>query len=163
MTTARDAYVDGLAMLARRELSEAQLRQRLARKGHDDAEIDRAVDRLREEKAVDDVRVADAIARTEATLGRRGRMRVRMKIEGAGVAKATAERAVADAFQGIDDQTLIDACIDKRLRGRPAIADDREFARLYRSLIGRGFDHHRVLAALNARRRARDASSRVLE
>src|SRR5712691_8085164 len=31
---AKRAYLDGLNMLARRELSEAQVRQRLARKGH---------------------------------------------------------------------------------------------------------------------------------
>ena len=32
----RAAYAAGLAMLSRRELSEAQIRERLRRKGHDD-------------------------------------------------------------------------------------------------------------------------------
>ncbi len=35
-------YIDGLKMLGRRELSEAQVRQRLTRKGHGDEDIDAA-------------------------------------------------------------------------------------------------------------------------
>ncbi len=37
------AYLEGLKMLARRELSEMQVRQRLARKGHEPQAIDEAV------------------------------------------------------------------------------------------------------------------------
>ena len=41
-----NAYIDALRMLARRELSEAQVRQRLARRQHPAAAIDEAVARL---------------------------------------------------------------------------------------------------------------------
>ena len=126
------AYTDGLKMLARRELSELQVRQRLARKGHDRDAIDEAIARLREERAIDDARVAEAIARSETSVRRRGRLRVRMQIERAGVAKATAKRAVDEVFETIDDAALLEASLRKRLRNREAIADDREFQRLYR-------------------------------
>jgi SOS response regulatory protein OraA/RecX len=43
----RAAYAAGLAMLARRELSEARLRERLRRKDHAAEAIDAAVARLR--------------------------------------------------------------------------------------------------------------------
>ena len=43
------AYLDGLKMLGRRELSETQVRQRLARKEYPQDEIDAAIGRLREE------------------------------------------------------------------------------------------------------------------
>src|SRR5216117_3935400 len=101
------AYVDGLKMLARRELSEAQVRQRLARKAHSPADIDGAVARLREERAIDDARVAEAIARTETSLRRRGKLRVRMQIERAGIAKTVARKAVDDVFDTIDDDAQI--------------------------------------------------------
>jgi regulatory protein len=140
-------------MLARRELSELQVRQRLARKGHDRDAIDAAVARLREERAIDDARVAEAIARTETTVRRRGKLRVKMQIERAGIAKATAKRAVDEVFDTIDDGALLESSLRKRLRTRETIADDREFQRLYRYLIGQGFDPDRVLEALNARRR----------
>jgi regulatory protein len=148
-----DTYIDGLKMLARRELSELQVRQRLARKGHEADAIDEAIARLREERAIDDERVAEAIARTETAVRRRGKLRVRMQIERAGIAKATAKRAVNEAFDAIDDAALLEASLAKRLRGRDTIADDREFQRLYRYLIGQGFESDRALKALNARRR----------
>src|ERR1700730_9502564 len=74
------AYVDGLKMLGRRELSEAQVRQRLARKGHEPDAVDAAIERLRAERAIDDVRVAEAIAHAETTVHRRGKLRVRREI-----------------------------------------------------------------------------------
>jgi regulatory protein len=147
------AYNDAVKMLARRELSEMQVRQRLARKGHDEEAVDAAVARLREERAIDDARVAEAIARTETSVRRRGRLRVRMQIERAGIAKATAKHAVDEVFETIDDAALLESSLRKRLRARETIADDREFQRLYRYLVGQGFDPDRVLAALNARRR----------
>jgi regulatory protein len=150
------AYVDGLKMLARRELSEAQVRQRLQRKGHGADAIDEAIARLRGERAIDDARVAEAIARTEVSVKRRGKLRVRMQIERAGIAKSTAKRAVDDIFESIDDDALLDASLAKRLRGRDRIADDREFQRLYRYLIGQGFDAERVMKALLARRSRTD-------
>ncbi|HMF94488.1 MAG TPA: regulatory protein RecX [Vicinamibacterales bacterium] len=147
------AYDDGVRMLARRELSELQVRQRLARKGHDAAAVDEAIARLREERAIDDARVAEAIARTETSLRRRGKLRVRMQIQRAGISNAMAKRAVDEAFDGIDDDALLEASLAKRLRGRETIADDREFQRLYRYLIGQGFEAERVMKALAARRR----------
>ena len=147
------AYDDGVKMLARRELSELQVRQRLARKGHDAEAVDEAIARLREERAIDDARVAEAIARTETSLRRRGKLRVRMQIQRAGISNAMAKRAVDEVFDGIDDDALLEASLAKRLRGRETIADDREFQRLYRYLIGQGFEADRVMKALTGRRR----------
>jgi regulatory protein len=152
---ASPAYIDGLKLLARRELSELQVRQRLARKGHEPDTIDEAVARLLEERAIDDARVAEAIARTQSAVRKRGKARVRMQIERAGIANETAKRAADEVFDGVDDDALLEAALAKRLRGRDAVADDREFQRLYRHLVGQGFDSDRVLNALNMRRRPR--------
>jgi regulatory protein len=149
------AYLDGLKMLARRELSEAQVRQRLGRKGHDADAIDEAVDRLLKERAIDDARVAGAIARTEISLRRRGKLRVRRQIQQAGIAGATVQRALDEVFGSIDGDALLEASLAKRLHGREQIADDRELQRLYRYLVGQGFEPDRVLAVLKARRSAR--------
>jgi Uncharacterized protein conserved in bacteria len=146
------AYIDGLTMLGRRELSEKQVRQRLARKEYEQDEIDEAIARLRKERAINDVRVAEAIARTETLIRKRGKVRVRMQLERAGIAKETAKQAIDDVFEGIDDDALLEASLRKRLRGRDTIADDREFQRLYRYLIGQGFESDRVMKALKAYR-----------
>jgi regulatory protein len=149
------AYIDGLKMLARRELSEAQIRQRLARKQHAADEIDAAVARLVSERAIDDARVADAIARTETSIRRRGKLRVRMQIERAGIAKAVARHAVDEVFGALDDDALLEASLNKRLHGRTAVADDRELQRLYRYLVAQGFESDRALRRLHQLRRNR--------
>jgi regulatory protein len=149
------AYIDGLKMLARRELSEKQVRQRLARKEHDPDDIDAAIARLREERALDDSRVAESIARTETSIRKRGKARVRMQIERAGISREAARHAIDEVFSNVDDEALLEASLAKRLRGRGTIANDREFQRLYRYLVGQGFESDRVLKALNVRRRER--------
>ena len=149
--TVRAAYVDGLKLLARRELSEAQVRERLARREHDADAIDAAVARLLEEHAIDDRRTAEANARTESSVRRRGKLRVRRRSESAGIAGAVARRAVDDVFADIDPDALLEASLAKRLRGRSEVAGDAEFRRLYRYLGGQGFEPDRALKALKAR------------
>lgn len=144
----RKAYLDALRMLGRRELSEAQIRQRLARRDHDPDAIDAAVARLLEERAIDDARVAEAIARTETGIRKRGKLRVRRKIESAGISAAAAKRAVDEVFGDIDNDALLESALAKRLRRGAGIADEREFNRLYRYLVGQGFEPDRVLARL---------------
>jgi regulatory protein len=145
--------VDGLKLLARRELSEAQVRQRLARKGHAKADIDDAIARLRDERALDDTRVAEAIARTATAVRRRGKLRVRMQIQQAGIDKHIAKQAVDEVFGGIDEDELIEAALRKRLRHRETIADDREFQRLYRFLASQGFESDKIVRVLERKRK----------
>jgi regulatory protein len=146
------AYIDGLKMLGRRELSEQQVRQRLARKQYSQDDIDEAVARLRAERAINDQRVAEAIARMETGIRKRGKVRVRIQLERAGIAKETARMAIDGVFGALDDDALLQSSLQKRLRGRDSIADDREFARLFRYLIGQGFESDRVMKALKAYR-----------
>ncbi len=89
------------------------------------------------------MRVAEAIARTETSVKRRGKLRVQMQIQRAGIGKEIAKRAVDEVFDAIDDDALIEASLRKRLRNRETIADDREFQRLYRYLVGQGFETDR--------------------
>lgn len=151
------AYIDALRMLSRRELSEVQVRQRLARREHDPDEIDAAVDRLKAERAIDDARVAEAIARTETIVRRRGRLRVKRQLESAGIAPETATHALDEVFGQLDGDALIEAALARRLRGRERADDDREFQRLYRHLVRQGFEPDQVSRLLRTRRPASGA------
>jgi regulatory protein len=143
-----------LKMLARRELSEAQVRQRLVRRQYDRESIEAAIERLKANRSIDDARVAGAIARTEAMLRHRGRRRVEQQLAAAGLAPDIAQRALQHVFDDIDPDAMLANALDKRLCGRSVVADAREFARLYRQLTRQGFDSHRVLEVLRARRAA---------
>lgn len=146
------AFVTALRMLSRRELSERQVRDRLARKGYDAEAIDAAVTRLKADRSLDDERTARAIAHAETSLRKRGMRRVRQRLDAAGIAPAVAARAIQDTFELLDADALIAAALQKRLRGRTRIEDDGEFQRLYRYLMGQGFEPERVLALLRRHR-----------
>ena len=143
-----DTYLTALKMLVRRELSEAQLRQRLLRRQHDPDAIEAALTRLKSERNLDDERVAGAIARSETNLKKRGRFRVTRQIEAAGIASSIAKRVVDETFAAIDGDALLTQALARRLHGRRRIEDDREFQRLYRYLVAQGFEPDRVLALL---------------
>ena len=142
------AYVTGLKMLARRELSEAQIRTRLARRQFEPDDIDAAVTRLQAERALDDRRTALACARTEAHVKRHGRLRALRQLETLGIARDVARAAVGEVFGDLDERAMIARALQKKLRGRPRIASPAEHARLYQFLMRQGFSPAGIVAAL---------------
>ena len=151
----RSAYAAALAMLARRELSEAQVRERLARREHEPTAIDGAVERLKAAGAVDDRRVALAAARTEAQIRSRGRARVVQRVRALGIDPGLAAQAVDEVFAAVDENALLERALARRLRGPAArITDPSHYRRLYQQLVRQGFSPSAVSRALRARARS---------
>ena len=150
------AYLDALRLLARRELSVKELRDRLIDREHPAEEIDRAIEHLLETKALDDARVARAYARTASNVKGRGRIRVMRELSAMGIAKETASEAVAEVFADVDERGLIAKALQRKMRGRPRIADAAEHARLYQFLMRQGYTPAGISAALRKLRGGRD-------
>jgi regulatory protein len=149
-----DAYTTALTLLSRRELSVAQLRQRLARRKFESREIEDAIARLTEDNSLDDRRVAVAAARLEGTIKNRGRRRVLQRVQQMGVSASVAKGAVDEVFADIDEKALLDRAIDKKLKSaNPRELDEKAKARLVRSLAGQGFDLDQIYERLRARKR----------
>jgi regulatory protein len=144
-------------MLARRELSEAQIRDRLARRQFEAHEIDEAVGRLQRDRALDDRRVALACARTETRLRQRGRARVVRQIESLGIARDIARAAAAEVFAELDEAALLEQALEKRLRRGASLSDQAAARRIHRYLIGQGFEPARVAALMQSRIRNRES------
>jgi len=142
------AYLDGLRLLGRRELSVKQLRDRLIDREHPADEIDRAIEHLLETRALDDARVARAYARTAAGVKGRGRLRVMRELSLMGIAKDTAGEALAEVFADVDERAVIARALQKKMRGRPRITNAAEHARLYQYLMRQGFTPAGITAAL---------------
>jgi SOS response regulatory protein OraA/RecX len=147
------AYVAGLTLLGRRELAEAQVRTRLAKRKFDEDDIDAAVARLRSERAIDDRRTALACARTEVRIRHRGRARVVRQIEALGIARDIARDAVAEVFAEIDETALLEQALDRRLRHGMSLSDPAVLRRVHRYLLGQGFEPGRVMTLLRRRRK----------
>ncbi len=151
-----DAYTQALAWLARRELSESQLRSRLARRGVEEDEIDDAIARLKRDRSLDDRRVALAYARSAVTLKGRGRARIRRDIEALGIDRALARSATDEVFGEVDESALLDRAIARRWPRAGAVPDQRALQRIYRFLLQQGFPPDKVLTAFRARRATLD-------
>ncbi len=148
MTDRRSAYLDALHLLARRELSVAECRTRLASKEHPREEIDAAVAHLIETGALDDRRVARAHARTALNVKGRGRLRIQRELQEKGIAREVAAEALAEVFGDADERAMVARAIQKRLRGRTVLKDRAESARLYQYLMRQGYTPAAVLAEL---------------
>ncbi len=142
------AYIDGLKLLGRRELSVRQLRARLIDREHSPEDADEAATRLLENGALDDGRVARAYARTAAKVKGRGRLRVARELQALGIARDIIAEAVAEVFGDLDERALIDRAIQKKLRGGQKPSTMQERARLYQFLMRQGFTPAAVSAAL---------------
>jgi regulatory protein len=145
-----EAYVLALSWLARRELTERQIRARLTRRQIAAEEIDAAVERLRRERALDDRRVAGAYARTAVRLKGRGPLRLRRDLQALGVDAAAAREAIEEALAETPEETLIDRAIARRWP-KSGDADRPAVARVYRALLRQGFDSGKVMAGLRRR------------
>jgi regulatory protein len=138
-------------MLSSRELSEAQIRTRLKRREIDAADIDAAIARLKADRTINDRRVALAIARMESAIKHRGRSRVLQKIRQAGIADETAEEAVREVFEEVDENALLDRAFERRLRGKsPKELDEKGRARIIRGLVAQGFRFEAILKRLKS-------------
>jgi regulatory protein len=138
-------------MLARRELSEAQVRTRLARREFEPDDIDAAITRLQGERALDDRRTALACARTEAHVKRHGRLRALRRLETLGIAREVARAAVTEVFGELDEDALIEQALERRLRHATSLKDTSVLRRVHRYLLAQGFDATRVNAAIRSR------------
>jgi regulatory protein len=144
-----DAYTVALTLLSARELSESQLRARLARRKLDPDDIDAAIARLKTDGTLDDRRVARALARMESGIRHRGRARVIQKIRQAGFAGDVADDAVRDVFQDVDEDDLLGRALERRLRGQAVgDLDERGKARIVRALAAQGFSLEQILKRL---------------
>jgi regulatory protein len=149
----RSAYVDALHLLAGRELTAKQLRERLIDREHNREEIDRAIEQLLETRALDDARVAAAYVRTALKIKGRGRLRIQRELQEMGVERSVATEALAEAFGDVDERALIAAAIKKKLHAEPKITTQADYARVYQFLMRQGFSSAGVTAALRALRR----------
>ena len=82
----------------------------------------------------------------ESAIKHRGRSRVIQKIRQAGIDSDTAEAAVREVFEEVDEGALLDRALERRLRGKTATElDDKGRARVVRGLVAQGFRLEAVL------------------
>ncbi len=139
-STERGAAADAYRMLARRPLTERELRTRLAGRGHTDGEIETALERLRADGYLSDEQLAlDYIVARAERLGH-GRLRLLRDLQTRGVDERLAEAAWRRAVEqgDVDSDALLGRAIARRV-GTGAL-DRRAYVRVYNALLRAGFE-----------------------
>jgi len=133
--TPADIRLTAMNLLARREHSLKELRQKLRRRFADEQLIDHELARLAQENLQSDTRFAESFARQRAGRGY-GPLRVRQEMRERGLS----DSAIATAFEvaDIDWYTLAAEVYHKKF-GLAAARDIKEKARRVRFLQYRGF------------------------
>ncbi len=146
------AYATAVRLLAARALSVAEVRQRLARRGHSGEDIDSAVEALLVRRYLDDRALAYNVATSLTTRRMYARGRVALEIQRRGIDAVAARDALDRAFAGIDEEDMaIGAARAEASRARSSSeAGAGAAARIARALLRRGFPHGAVVRALRA-------------
>ena len=145
----RAAYPSAIRLLARRDLSTAQLKTKLLDRGLEPDEIDEAIERLRAERWLDDERTAETHARRIIGVKHRGERRARQELEAVGIPAETAARVVRLVLDELDETDVLEKAIARHLPG--PIRDRAHFRRVYQALLRQGFAADQVAKALVAR------------
>jgi regulatory protein len=138
----------GIALLARREHSRAELQNKLKRYNEDMALIGQVLDQLQAEKLLSDQRFAEGVARVRGA--RYGSARVAQDLRARGVSNELASSLVRDLKAS--DSERAQAAWQKRFGAAPADAAER--AKQMRFLQARGFASeviHRVVPRASRR------------
>ena len=106
-----------------------------------------------ENHALDDARVAAAYVRTALKVKGRGRLRIQRELQDMGIPRDVAAQALAEAFGDVDERAQVRDAIRKKLRGKPKLASQADYARLYQFLLRQGFSPAMVSDALRTMRR----------
>jgi regulatory protein len=150
--SSKAAYSRAVRWLTARELSEAQVRARLAEKGYTDIAITPAVERLLQDRTLDDRRAATAVARTEARVRRHGPLRVMGKLMAMRIDRDLARDIVRELFGDEDEEAMLEKTLEIRLRGNAErLKDPRERRRILAYLVRQGFSLAAASAAIRTK------------
>jgi regulatory protein len=133
--TKPSAYNKALGLLARREHSRRELKQKLDRGGYAKEEAADALDRLGDQHYQDDSRFAEVLIRTRSAQGY-GPMRLRVELKSHGLSDAQIRDLIDDA--GVDWAESAGAQLRRRY-GSKGTTDPAERAKRAQFLLRRGF------------------------
>jgi len=149
-----DLYASAIRALMRRAHSVYEMRQALERRAEDKSAARKVLDRLREQKLLDDARYARQFVRYHMEIRRQGKFRIARDLRVRGIADRDIDAAFEEAFQQNDESAIVRKRIVNKLKMFRGEMDDRKMASLYRSLLRAGFSAEVIRRELRAATKA---------
>ena len=138
-------------LLAAKPRSVRELRERLLEKlWTNDEIVDAVIEKLKEYKYLDDEQFARDLAVAKLRQKPQGKRRLQQTMSQKKLDKETVEAAIAEAFEKLPEDELIDHAIAKRLRlkGKPETRDDVK--KFYDHLLRQGFAYDLIREKMSA-------------
>jgi regulatory protein len=130
-------YEYAISALSRKMRTVAELKRLLRNRCPEENLIDRTIARLKDQRYLSDSSYAAAYSAFRRDNQKFGRRRVVTDLKTKGVHGDVIERAVEDAYAGVDETGLARAFLRRKRIGKPA--SRREAARVFRALMRAGF------------------------
>jgi regulatory protein len=145
-------YERALKLLGFRSQSAADLRRQLLRRGEPLADVEMAIERLREQKYLDDADFARQFARTKLLAAGASRRRIVQELSRRGVARDVADQAIEELREndGVDPAAAVRRVAEKKWRSLARFDDFTRRRRLYAFLARRGFDPDEIKTVMTA-------------
>ncbi|MGI5174531.1 regulatory protein RecX [Treponema sp. OMZ 840] len=128
-----------LFYLNRSEHSRCMLERKLEKKGHDRLAVQKALDRLENQKLLDDFRFAQAWLHNRLIVKAEGPLRLSSELASRGIKRSVIESALADLFQTVKVEDLFEKAFSKLVR------EGKEGKKLEAALVRKGFDLRYIL------------------
>ena len=122
------------------------LRRRVASDQSGEAMVEAVIIKLKEQKYLNDASYAAAYSTYRKDNERFGRMRVIADLKAKGVHGEVIDKAVSDAYAGSDEEQLARAYLRRKNLKKPA--DQKQAARIFRSLTRAGFTSRTIIRIL---------------
>jgi len=138
-------------LLAAKPRSVRELRERLLEKlWTSDEIVDAVIEKLKDYKYLDDEQYARDMAVSKLRQKPQGKRRLQQTMSQKKLDKETVEAAIADAFEKLPEDDLIDLAIGKRLRlkGKPETREDTK--KFYDHLLRQGFGFDLIREKMSA-------------
>ena len=143
-------YEYAIGALGRKMRSVAELkrllRQRVAADESGEAMVEAVILKLKEQKYLSDSSYAAAYSSYRKDNERFGRLRVIADLKAKGVHGEVIDKAVSDAYSGSDEEQLARAYLRRKNLKKPA--DEKQAARIFRSLARAGFTTRTIVRIL---------------
>ncbi|HEX5042841.1 MAG TPA: regulatory protein RecX [Candidatus Polarisedimenticolaceae bacterium] len=140
---------DAARLLAARGLTEAELRDRLARLGHAPVEIEAAVREALHARWIDDAALCRALVQQGLARGR-GKERILAQLLSRGIVPETAEAAWEGLLSSgdVDPESSLRDEVERRVKAAGGPLTGRAAARIYNALLRSGHDPESARSAL---------------
>ncbi len=150
-SSASDLFARALRILARRDHSEVELRQKLERYGFSAAVVDEVIERCYSYNYLDDERYAQAKSREMLRNGHGVGPKILLELRRRGIKESLAQTALQDASNEFPAEEVFRQQLERRFTNFDyAVASDKERQRLVSYFQRRGFDLGTIFSLLKS-------------